>query len=103
MSGFPSTPSAGWGFPDATLGDVVLLETTLFSFGVSSSSRSCFSPSGFAVAYGTIVFFALGEDVATDLTGLRLVTSVASGSAGLSSVFSITACPIASFCIALTP
>ena len=53
VPGFSSAPSDIWGFTDATLGELTLLEITLLSFGVLSSSRSCFLPSGLAVASGT--------------------------------------------------
>ena len=53
VPGFSSAPSDTWGFTDATLGELTLLEITLLAFSVSSSRRSCFSPSSLAVASGT--------------------------------------------------
>ena len=48
--GFSSSLSDGWGFIDATLGELALPVVTLLDCGVSFSKDSCFSPSGLVVA-----------------------------------------------------
>ena len=112
--GLSLAPSDVGGFTDATFTEFILLETTSEDFSVSSSNKFLSPVSRDNVASGTflvdlfgLIFFTLGDDVATGFSMSSIVTSVTSGSAGFAAVVaplvSITTCPMTPSCIELNP